>query len=25
LNKVFSGDLENVIAGINEEIWKEVS
>ena len=23
LNKVFGGDLENVLAGINEEMWKK--
>ena len=23
LNKVFGGELENVLAGINEEMWKK--
>lgn len=25
LNKVFGGELENILAGINEEMWKKVS
>jgi type I restriction enzyme R subunit len=25
LNKVFDGELGNIIAGINEKIWKKVS
>ena len=25
LNRVFGGELENVLAGINEEMWKKVS
>jgi type I restriction enzyme R subunit len=25
LNKVFNGELEAVLAGINEELWKRVS
>jgi type I restriction enzyme, R subunit len=25
LNRVFDGELENIIAGINEEIWKRTA